>query len=214
MKAPGAMKTQKAGRRIPKKGLLGVLIGALVLLALGKVGLDLYESYMLKKADNQKAQEEATRAQTQKTGRDSVEPSLNFPNLMEELKKERRYLAIREAEIAKKEAFVQGLEQRLQAKASELVALERRLYALSLQAEKARDERVKALVGVYENMEPEQAAQAIEGMDTNLAIELFLRMRKREAGRILGAMDPQRASEISESLAKFQQVSTQDGSLP
>lgn len=181
------------------------MIGAVVLLALGKVGLDFYESYRLEQSKNQMAQE-AKRAEAEK--RKASAASNPFPNLMEELRKEKQRLAQKEAELAKKEAFVQGLEQGLQVRAKELIALEQRLYALSLQAEKTRDERIKALVGVYENMEPEQAAQAIEGMDTNLAVTLFLRMRKREAGRILEAMDPQKASKISESLAKSQQVSS------
>lgn len=205
MKAPGGLKKQKVWRRIPRKGLLGVMIGAVVLLALGKVGLDFYESYRLEQSKNQMAQE-AKRAEAEK--RKASAASNPFPNLMEELRKEKQRLAQKEAELAKKEAFVQGLEQGLQVRAKELIALEQRLYALSLQAEKTRDERIKALVGVYENMEPEQAAQAIEGMDTNLAVTLFLRMRKREAGRILEAMDPQKASKISESLAKSQQVSS------
>jgi len=183
-------------------------LGAVVILALFKVGLDLYNASQKRSLEDQAMKVANLQAQQKEQG--AVATPKHFQNLLKELQREKQRINAKETELAKKEALVKNLDATLQA----LIALEQRLVALSLDAERTKDERIKKLSGVYENMDPEQAARAIEEMDPNLAVTLFLRMRKREAGRILGAMDPQRASEISESLAKFQQVSTQDGSLP
>jgi len=98
----------------------------------------------------------------------------HFQNLTERSFSARnKRINAKETELANKEAFVKNLDATLQARANELIALEQRLVALSLDAERTKDERIKKLAGVYENMDPEQAARAIEEMDPNLAVTLF-----------------------------------------
>jgi flagellar motility protein MotE (MotC chaperone) len=189
-----------------RKVLVGVLLGAVVVLALFKVGFDLYNASQ-KRALKDQAMKVAN-LQAQKKQQGAVVTPEHFQNLLKELQREKQRINAKETELANKEAFVKNLDATLQARANELIALEQRLVALSLDAERTKDERIKKLAGVYENMDPEQAARAIEEMDPNLAVTLFLRMRKREAGRILGAMDPQKASKISQDLIRLRGAPT------
>ncbi len=189
-----------------RKALVGVLLGAVVIMALFKVGFDLYNASQKKSLEDQAMKVANLQAQQKEQG--AVATPEHFQNLLKELQREKQRISAKETELAKKEALVKNLDATLQARANELIALEQRLVALSLDAERTKDERIKKLSGVYENMDPEQAARAIEEMDPNLAVTLFLRMRKREAGRILGAMDPQKASKISQDLIRLQGAPT------
>ena len=185
-----------------RKALVGVLLGAVVIMALFKVGFDLYNASQKKSLEDQAMKVANLQAQQKEQG--AVATPEHFQNLLKELQREKQRINAKETELAKKEALVKNLDATLQARANELIALEQRLVALSLDAERTKNERIKKLAGVYENMDPEQAARAIEEMDPNLAVTLVLRMRKREAGRILGAMDPQKASKISQDLIRLQ----------
>ncbi len=50
-------------------------------------------------------------------------------------------------------------------------------------------------------MKPAQAAALLEEMDQGIAIIIISRMRSREAGKILGAMNTRIAKGISEKIA-------------
>ncbi|MDY7017611.1 MAG: hypothetical protein SVK44_05295 [Nitrospirota bacterium] len=203
----GQRKNPAAARgKTKRKALVGVLLGAVVILALFKIGFDLYNSSQKRALEDQAMK--VANLQAQKKQQGAVATPEHFQNLLKELQREKQRISAKETELAKKEAFVKNLDATLQARANELIALEQRLVALSLDAERTKDERIKKLSGVYENMDPEQAARAIEEMDPNLAVTLLLRMRKREAGRILGAMDPQKASKISQDLIRLRGAPT------
>ena len=195
-----------------RNALVGVLLGVVVVLALFKVGFDLHNASQKRTLEDQARK--AANLQAQAKQQDAVTTPEHFQNLLKELQREKQQISAKEAELAKKEALVKDLGARLQARANELIAIEQRLVALSLDAERTKDERIKKLSGVYENMDPEQAARAIEEMDANLAVTLLLRMRKREAGRILGAMDPQKASQISQDLIRLQGAPTSSNQAP
>lgn len=196
-------------RNTPAKGkskrraFVGVLLGAVFAMALFKVGFDLYSASRQKRALEDQARETA-RMKVQAEREKGLGAPERFEYLMKELHREKERIRLKDAELADREAFVKSLDKTLQTRANELISLEQRLVALSLEAERTKDERIKKLSGVYENMDPEQAARAIEEMDPNLAVTLLLRMRKREAGRVLGAMDPPKASKISQDLIKLQ----------
>ena len=209
----GQRKNPAAARdKTKRKALVGVLLGTVVILALFKVGFDLYNASQKRALEDEV--KKAANLQAQKKQQGPVATPEHFQNLLKELQREKQRISVKEAELAKKEAFVKNLDATLQARANELIALEQRLVALSLDAERTKDERIKKLSGVYENMDPEQAARAIEEMDPNLAVTLLLRMRKREAGRILGAMDPQKASKISQDLIRLQGAHASSNQAP
>jgi flagellar motility protein MotE (MotC chaperone) len=209
----GQRKTPSAATgKTKRKALVGFLLGAVVVLTLLKVGFDLYNASQKRALED--GARKAANLQAQKNQQGAVATPEHFQNLLKELQREKRRIGAKEAEIAKKEAFVKNLDATLQARANELIALEQRLVALSLEAQRTKDERIEKLSGVYENMDPEQAARAIEEMDPNLAVAILLRVRKREAGRILGAMDPQKASKISQDLIRLQGASASSNQAP
>ena len=212
MKVGQSKNPSAAAGKTKRKALVGFLLGAVVVLTLLKVGFDLYNASQKRALED--GARKAANLQAQKNQQGAVATPEHFQNLLKELQREKRRIGAKEAEIAKKEAFVKNLDATLQARANELIALEQRLVALSLEAQRTKDERIEKLSGVYENMDPEQAARAIEEMDPNLAVAILLRVRKREAGRILGAMDPQKASKISQDLIRLQGASASSNQAP
>ena len=212
MKVGQSKNPSAAAGKTKRKALVGFLLGAVVVLTLLKVGFDLYNASQKRALED--GARKAANLQAQKNQQGAVATPEHFQNLLKELQREKRRIGAKEAEIAKKEAFVKNLDATLQARANELIALEQRLVALSLEAQRTKDERIEKLSGVYENMDPEQAARAIEEMDPNLAVAILLRVRKREAGRILGAMDPQKASKISQDLIRLQGTSASSNQAP
>ena len=212
MKVGQSKNPSAAAGKTKRKALVGFLLGAVVVLTLLKVGFDLYNASQKRALED--GARKAVNLQAQKNQQGAVATPEHFQNLLKELQREKRRIGAKEAEIAKKEAFVKNLDATLQARANELIALEQRLVALSLEAQRTKDERIEKLSGVYENMDPEQAARAIEEMDPNLAVAILLRVRKREAGRILGAMDPQKASKISQDLIRLQGTSASSNQAP
>ena len=212
MKVGQSKNPSAAAGKTKRKALVGFLLGAVVVLTLLKVGFDLYNASQKRALED--GARKAVNLQAQKNQQGAVATPEHFQNLLKELQREKQRIGAKEAEIAKKEAFVKNLDATLQARANELIALEQRLVALSLEAQRTKDERIEKLSGVYENMDPEQAARAIEEMDPNLAVAILLRVRKREAGRILGAMDPQKASKISQDLIRLQGTSASSNQAP
>jgi len=131
-----------------RKALVGVLLGAVVILALFKVGLDLYNASQKRSLEDQAMKVANLQAQQKEQG--AVATPEHFQNLLKELQREKQRISAKETELAKKEALVKNLDATLQARANELIALEQRLVALSLDAERTKDERIKKLSGVYE----------------------------------------------------------------
>lgn len=212
MKVGQSKNPSTAAGKTKRKALVGFLLGAVVVLTLLKVGFDLYNASQKRALEDRARRTVSLQAQKKQQG--AVATPEHFQDLLKELQREKQRISAKEVELAKKEAFVKSLDATLQARANELIALEQRLVALSLEAQRTKDERIEKLSGVYENMDPEQAARAIEEMDPNLAVAILLRVRKREAGRILGAMDPQKASKISQDLIRLEGDSASSNQAP
>ncbi len=62
--------------------------------------------------------------------------------------------------------------------------------------------QVKRLARVYEGMRPKEAASVIEKLERPLAVELLSEIKERQAAKILGAMNPASAAEISRQLGQ------------
>ncbi len=113
-------------------------------------------------------------------------------------------LKAKEDELARKERSLRTLEQNLDKKLAEMSALEKRLKKMLDEADVLKDAKIKHLVGVYTAMKAKSAAQVIESLDTDLAVKILAGMRGRNAGAILGLVEPKKAAKLSEELTKLQ----------
>ena len=113
-------------------------------------------------------------------------------------------LKAKEDELARKERSLRTLEKNLDKKLADLNALEARLKKMIAEADVLKDQKIKHLVGVYTAMKPKNAALVIESLDKDLAVKILSGMRGRNAGEILGFVNPKKAANLSEALTRLQ----------
>ncbi|MCM5555650.1 hypothetical protein [Pleomorphomonas sp. NRK KF1] len=68
------------------------------------------------------------------------------------------------------------------------------------------DDRLAALVSLYEGMKPKAAAAVFDKLDTGTLLELAARMNPRKLSPIMAAMDPEKASRITGLMVGAQQA--------
>ena len=68
---------------------------------------------------------------------------------------------------------------------------------------KVDDSKVDALVQMYTNMKPQQAAKVFETLDEELVIEILSRMKKKNAAEVLNLIKPEKAQIFAERYAGF-----------
>ena len=61
----------------------------------------------------------------------------------------------------------------------------------------------KEMAQIYEKMAPAQAAMIIANLETELAVTVISKMNKRQAAKVLAAMEPFKAIELSKSMAEM-----------
>ena len=66
-----------------------------------------------------------------------------------------------------------------------------------------RERSATHLARMYEAMKPEQAASIMAALESELVLEILVRMKERQAARILARMDPGYAAGISTSLSAY-----------
>lgn len=61
----------------------------------------------------------------------------------------------------------------------------------------------KEMAQIYEKMPPAQAAMIIANLETELAVTVISKMNKRQAAKVMAAMEPFKAIELSKSMAEM-----------
>ena len=122
----------------------------------------------------------------------------------ENLGQEWERLQQREQELQEKEQELQELEERVDQKLDRQEELKAELEAILDRAQEVREEKIKHLVDVYANMQPEQAATVLENLEQETAVRILAGMRGRTAGEILSFVEAGKAARLSEKLTDFQ----------
>ena len=107
-------------------------------------------------------------------------------------------------ELDEKEKAIQTREEELKVlrgdvenKLEQMRSLRQDLQETLGQQRQVQKARVKELSGIYENMNPARAAQAMLAMDRKLAIGILSNMRRKLAGEVLDQMPGEKAAEMS-----------------
>jgi flagellar motility protein MotE (MotC chaperone) len=116
----------------------------------------------------------------------------------------------REKALERREALLKAAEQRLNEKINELKLLQSSPDRPAKPAEPAaarpmdgeREEQLKRLARVYEDMRPREAARIFEQMDQALLLDVAGRMKPFKLAPVLGAMEPKKANQLTAELAK------------
>lgn len=134
-------------------------------------------------------------------------------DVLQALSERRRQLDERERTVEQREALLKAAEQRISEKVNELKAIQAKLEASLKKQESEREEQLRRLVKVYENMKPKEAARIFEQLDDNVLIDVAERMKEVKLAPVLASMEPKRATLVTTELSKRRE-SRPAGTLP
>ena len=112
-------------------------------------------------------------------------------------------LAEREARIDSREMQLKTLQAEVDKKLAAMQQLRNELVKLLDRKEETEGERVGELSRIYEKMSPQKAAILIRDLDSQLAVDLLLGIKKKTAGKILDNLDAQTAIELSKAFTEI-----------
>lgn len=120
-----------------------------------------------------------------------------------ELRQRRKELDTRETLLVSREAILSATQHKLSARVEELQTLQKKLEALDAARGQREDSGWQGLVKLYQNMKPRDAATILNDLDMGVLLQVMDRMKEAKAAPILSAMQPEKAREITDGLAKL-----------
>lgn len=128
-------------------------------------------------------------------------PGAEAGPLMEALRERTLQLDARAEDLASRAKVLEAAEARYREQSETLRRLQDELTATLAIADKAAEQDLDRLVGVYEAMNPKQAALIFETMDVTFAAGFLARMQRDSAARVLAGLSPARAYAVSVVIA-------------
>ncbi len=121
-------------------------------------------------------------------------------SVLDELDARQRALDRRERSIEAREADLRQVESQLEGRIEEVEVLREGLMELLEEADQARESKVQSLVKMLAATRSKQGAAIMSALDDELAVEVLERMNTGKAGKLLAAMDPERAAKLAEMM--------------
>ena len=127
------------------------------------------------------------------------------------LRARREALDQRERNLATREALMATVEQRLAARAAELLSLQRDGDAEDAAARLRAESSWVTLAKLYESMRPRDAAEIFNELDMPILVQVVNRMSERRAAPVLAAMTPERARQVTAELSRMRSQTASGG---
>ena len=105
-----------------------------------------------------------------------------------------------EKRIEKKKVELLAIQDDINKKIATLTKIRDEIKSEKAKKKAAEEQQFKHLIKVYSAMKPQNAAELIERLDINLAIELLSKMKGDDVGKILSFVKIEKAAKISEGL--------------
>jgi len=141
---------------------------------------------------------------------DSFDPVTRFTDeeldLLQDLAKRRQELIAREDEIDSRNRLLDAAEARIDTRITELQEIRTTIEALVRQYDKQEQAELESVVKIYETMKPKDAARILGELELATLLGIMERMNTRKTAPILAAMQPERAREVTEELARLKTV--------
>jgi flagellar motility protein MotE (MotC chaperone) len=125
--------------------------------------------------------------------------------VLQSLGERRTELDEREQILEARERQLAVAEERIDQKIAELGALQARIEELLAAYDSQEDEQLMSLVKIYQTMKPKDAAAIFATLEMEILLEIISRMSSIRSAPILAQMDPLRAQEVTEELARRMQ---------
>jgi flagellar motility protein MotE (MotC chaperone) len=125
--------------------------------------------------------------------------SVEERRILVSIEQEYEKLEQREADLDSRELQLKTLQAEVDKKLAAMQKLREELVKLLNRKQEEEGIRVGELSKIYEKMEPRKAARLIKELDTQLAIELLIGIKKKTAGQILDSLDAETATKLSKA---------------
>ena len=119
------------------------------------------------------------------------------------LKKEYEHLKLWEKRLIEQEKRLKKIELEIVANKEEIKKIQDNISSLLSEIKQIRDANISQLALVYSKMSPENAAEVVNNMPTNLAVKIFLKMKPTKVAKILNIVNRDKAISITEKLALY-----------
>lgn len=129
------------------------------------------------------------------------------------LRARREALDQRERNLATREALIATVEQRLAARAAEMLSRQREGDAEAVAARLRAESGWATLAKLYEAMRPRDAAEIFNELDMPILVQVVNRMSERRAAPVLAAMTPERARQLTAELSRMRGQAASPGAV-
>jgi flagellar motility protein MotE (MotC chaperone) len=134
--------------------------------------------------------------------------------ILERLQQRREELDSRARELEMRESLIQSAEKRIDTHLGELKDIETQIKAETAQKNQGADARLKALITMYENMKPRDAAKIFNGLEDSVLVEVASKINPRTMAEIMAQMQADVAQRLTVELASKAQPAPQGGAGP
>lgn len=191
------MKLPRFARLLP-----GVMLATAVMLVLNGTGL-IQSGIALAQGTVNGAAGQAAPAPANRDYADSDEQiaSAAQADVLTSLSRRRTELDAREAQIKMQSDILAATEKRLDAKITQLKALETKIAGLLVSLDDNQKAQVAALVKTYAAMKPVNAARIFETMPESVLVPVAQQMKPDALSLVLSQMAPEKAKDLTVKLA-------------
>lgn len=122
-----------------------------------------------------------------------------FVDLARELERNRK--------SGEEEGNLKLLKEELSLREKELTQIQEDL-SKTVQKKTEENENLKLLISLYESLKADEAAGLLKRLPMNMTLVMMQKMNPKKSSKILAAMDPKMAAQVSRLLVRSPQVST------
>ena len=117
---------------------------------------------------------------------------------------------LKEVESTKREERLKEIEKVIDAKLKRLIEERKRLEALRKRPLSEEEEKeVQKLIKIVGKTPSDEAGAILNEVRPRIAAEILIRLKERQAGQILAAMDPVKAAKVTEIIMSWRRKSAQ-----
>ena len=111
----------------------------------------------------------------------------------------------RQQELAAQQSRLDSLEQAYTDSITAVSTLRQELMGMQQTLTQQESDNLDRLAKLYESIKPEQASQILMQLNEQTIAEILFRMSDRQAGKIMGEIDPLMAADITTRLRQLKQ---------
>ena len=143
-----------------------------------------------------------------------LKPKTSQNAVNERLGERRQQLDERGKELDQREALLKAAEKKLQERVDQLKQLEKQIDQSVTAKQEEKNNQLKTLAVMYENMKPKDAARIFDKLDLSVTLELITRMNARKTADILAEMTSEAAQRVTVALARRSGFDQQESGSP